>query len=165
MSEYTSEYEIYRDAWRIADPGAVNAAAVANSLAKGSHFLVHRIGSEGVRNHPALKVMAAQLAMLFDVTKFGADVEVYDQVKLVVDRGTVEEKVMSTRTAEIIRNSIGGPTAEVVAKYLPSNYRVSEVSDDKIVITGEDDHGWTLDDYVIPRLASGLIYARELKEN
>lgn len=55
---------------------------------------------------------------------------------------------------------------EEVAKYLPAKYEASlqtdVVGDFRVVITGEDDHGWTLDDYVIPRLASGLIAAREV---
>jgi hypothetical protein len=30
------------------------------------------------------------------------------------------------------------------------------------LIEGEDNAGWTLDGYVIPRLASGLIFAKEV---
>jgi hypothetical protein len=33
----------------------------------------------------------------------------------------------------------------------------------EIDITGTDQAGWTLDDYVIPRLASGLIVAKEVE--
>lgn len=51
---------------------------------------------------------------------------------------------------------------EVVKDYLPSNYRVAQVTHKGIIIEGEDDHGWTLDGYVIPRLSSGLIVAREI---
>lgn len=50
----------------------------------------------------------------------------------------------------------------VVNRYLPTNY-TAEAWSDGILITGEDDAGWTLDDYVIPRLASGLIFAREVE--
>jgi hypothetical protein len=32
----------------------------------------------------------------------------------------------------------------------------------EFVIQGEDNAGWTLDDYVIPRLASGLHFAKEI---
>jgi hypothetical protein len=50
--------------------------------------------------------------------------------------------------------------------YLPDNYRViGEVPADRgpvFVIAGEDSHGWTLDGYVIPRYASGLIHAEEI---
>ncbi len=54
------------------------------------------------------------------------------------------------------------PEIEKIAAYLPTNYRVEEI-DGELVISGTDDHGWTLDGYVIPRLASGLIVAVEVK--
>ena len=34
---------------------------------------------------------------------------------------------------------------------------------EKIVVFGHDNAGWTLDGYVIPRLASGMIFAQEVK--
>jgi hypothetical protein len=54
--------------------------------------------------------------------------------------------------------------------YLPANYRViheKETPDSRIpgsmfVIAGEDSAGWTLDGYVIPRYASGLIQCEEI---
>lgn len=49
-----------------------------------------------------------------------------------------------------------------VRRFLPSNYAVTEREDGTLVIAGRDSHGWTLDGYVLPRLASGLIYAREV---
>jgi hypothetical protein len=65
-----------------------------------------------------------------------------------------------------------------VPAYMPVNYEVvAEVDyvpcqDDRLcdylvgkqvmVIKGEDSHGWTLHDYVIPRLASGLHNAWEI---
>jgi hypothetical protein len=51
--------------------------------------------------------------------------------------------------------------------YLPHNYRIvfegtpTPTGMSCFVIEGEDDHGWTLDGYVIPRYASGLIWATE----
>ena len=71
---------------------------------------------------------------------------------------------------------------EEVAAYLPDNYRVvGEVIEQQrefscvapggtrvtkeallFVIEGEDKAGWTLDGYVSPRLASGLIYTDEI---
>ncbi len=60
---------------------------------------------------------------------------------------------------------------EKVAAYLPGNYRVegtvtlTEPWGDEyqaVVVSGTDDHGWTLDAYVIPRLGSGLMAAREI---
>lgn len=64
----------------------------------------------------------------------------------------------------IIRERIKSITVEIVKDYLPSNYRVVHVDGTKgtVLIAGEDDHGWTLDGYVIPRLQSGLIVAQEV---
>jgi len=51
----------------------------------------------------------------------------------------------------------------VIQRYLPSNYTAKYDSlRDLIVIEGFDVAGWTLDDYVIPRLASGNYYAKEV---
>lgn len=74
----------------------------------------------------------------------------------------VERANTDERKARIAAGSIG---LDVVRDYLPANYTAdqSETGSD-IIITGHDDHGWTLDGYVIPRLASGLIWAREMKE-
>jgi hypothetical protein len=71
--------------------------------------------------------------------------------------------------------SLKRDSAEVVSRYLPANYKVIGTVDqadatDKFdftygpvaIIKGEDNAGWTLDDYVIPRLGSGLIVAREI---
>jgi hypothetical protein len=66
------------------------------------------------------------------------------------------------RRAVVKRNAIGTPTAMTVGSYLPGNYSVTSVSDTKITIEGTDKAGWTLDGYVIPRLASGLITAEEV---
>lgn len=48
-----------------------------------------------------------------------------------------------------------------VAQYLPANYEVFIVGKD-LIIEGEDNRGWTLEGYVIPRLSSGLIWAEEI---
>lgn len=58
--------------------------------------------------------------------------------------------------------------AKDVAQYLPGNYSVIgrtielgnidiPLTHMGILIAGVDNHGWTLEDYVIPRLGSGLI--------
>lgn len=72
---------------------------------------------------------------------------------------------MTVRTARIARAAFR-PTVEEVQAYLPSNYHVlhSQTSESAIYIAGQDSAGWTLDDYVIPRLASGLICAREVEQ-
>ncbi len=51
-----------------------------------------------------------------------------------------------------------------VVDYLPSNYEVIFWNHEGIVIAGNDDAGWTLDDYVIPRLLSGNMGCYELVE-
>lgn len=50
---------------------------------------------------------------------------------------------------------------EEVTNYLPSNY-VAMDSPEGVLIVGYDRAAWTLDGYVIPRLASGLIFAQEV---
>ena len=64
------------------------------------------------------------------------------------------------RYAIVYRNNMV-PTPETVARYLPGNYEVTGATPDEIYIAGTDSCGWTLDDYVIPRLGSGLIYCTE----
>lgn len=68
----------------------------------------------------------------------------------------------------IVRNARSRREAEA---YLPGNYRiVHEFTDapdggalaQSFVIEGEDNAGWTLDGYVIPRYASGIIACREI---
>ena len=51
-----------------------------------------------------------------------------------------------------------------VAEYLPMNYRVlgRTLDNSGTIIIGDDDHGWTMDGYVIPRLGSGLISCVEV---
>jgi len=66
-----------------------------------------------------------------------------------------------TQTREaLIRTAPGN--VEVVARYLPSNYTVVGHDSMGVTIRGIDRAGWTLDDYVLPRLASGLYFGEEL---
>jgi hypothetical protein len=63
----------------------------------------------------------------------------------------------------------GARRREEVAAYLPERTWAvlgEGVKDGRTfyVIGGYDDAGWTLDGYVIPRLGSGLIGAREVSE-
>jgi len=55
---------------------------------------------------------------------------------------------------------------DYVQRYLPSNYEATEeITEDgkeEIQIRGRDNAGWTLDGYVIPRLASANVYAVEV---
>jgi hypothetical protein len=59
--------------------------------------------------------------------------------------------------------------AKQLWNYLPENYRVvgsdfGDTGKPVYLIAGEDHAGWTMDDYVIPRLASGLIWATEITD-
>ena len=70
---------------------------------------------------------------------------------------------MNARIA-IVRNAT---TAKQLWAYLPDNYAIvggdlGEPGKPVYLIAGLDRAGWTLDDYVIPRLASGLIFATEV---
>lgn len=54
---------------------------------------------------------------------------------------------------------------ETLKRYLPGNYVFVLHDGDGGLIAGRDSAGWTLDDYVIPRLASGLYFATEVDLN
>lgn len=66
----------------------------------------------------------------------------------------------------VVRGKPGFGAADLrsaIEPYLPANYRVvGPLDDGGVMIEGVDDAGWTLDDYVIPRLASGLYFAEEI---
>lgn len=59
---------------------------------------------------------------------------------------------------------------DVIGRYLPSNYNVlwsgkykeGVLEDDVVVIQGKDNHGFTLNGYVIPRLGSGMYSVQEV---
>lgn len=72
---------------------------------------------------------------------------------------------MSTEplTPTRIAVATGAYDVETIRRYLPSNYEAERVGG-AIIIAGQDVAGWTLDGYVIPRLASGLYFAREFTE-
>lgn len=62
-----------------------------------------------------------------------------------------------------IRRAVVKGDPETIDRYLPSNYSIVAQTPDGLVIEGYDVAGWTLDDYVIPRLASGLHFAHEIE--
>ena len=68
---------------------------------------------------------------------------------------------MNMRIAQVIgeRSTLTG-----VEAYMPSNYRAFEANGN-IYIVGADFAGWTMDEYVLPRLGSGLHFAREITED
>jgi hypothetical protein len=58
-------------------------------------------------------------------------------------------------------------SAAQIAPYLPQNYRAEDAPEGApegpgARIIGEDRAGWTLDGYVLPRLASGLYFGTEI---
>jgi hypothetical protein len=61
------------------------------------------------------------------------------------------------RTAIITTDDV-----ERVAAFLPRNYSVVSHVDGIVTIQGSDNAGWTLDGYVLPRLASGLLFGIEV---
>ena len=67
---------------------------------------------------------------------------------------------MSNIRHAVIRG-YGHDRLETVRRYLPSNY-TADSDGGSIWIHGEDVAGWTLTDYVLPRLHSGLHPAREV---
>ena len=62
------------------------------------------------------------------------------------------------------RAVIHGGDIALVSAYLPSNYEVAGWDDrvEGVVIVGSDHAGWTLDGYVLPRLASGCMFGKEV---
>lgn len=78
--------------------------------------------------------------------------------------GCVSHKTRYARI-DVLFGNLAYQFRQTVADYLPRNYEAvtAHAPDCGVVIVGHDDHGWTLDDYVIPRLASGLIRAYEVK--
>lgn len=81
------------------------------------------------------------------------------------------EAVSSFRYAKVIvpDRKRAADFAETVRQYLPlgGNYRVAGIvlSDPAwLLIVGRDNAGWTLDEYVIPRMESGFIFPREITE-
>ena len=85
IQHYNNEADIWRDAWRIADPGASNPVAVARTLFAASSFLLHKTGTDSVRKHPALRVIAGQLSFLYGVDRLGPSTEDLDKVRSVFD--------------------------------------------------------------------------------
>lgn len=66
---------------------------------------------------------------------------------------------MSVRTAIVKGSDV---TIDRVTPFLPTNYEVVGGSDEGVIVSGHDNAGWTLDGYVIPRLASGCMFATEV---
>jgi len=57
----------------------------------------------------------------------------------------------------------GANSPREVKAYLPNNYRLVGAYALDYIIAGEDEAGWTLDSYVIPRFSSGNMGCKELR--
>lgn len=93
--------------------------------------------------------------------QFARDGYISDQDNLIeIARDELEKAGVSLQKQREAR-ILSGQSAEEVGHYLPSNFEAAELPSGDVVVRGYDMHGWTLDGYIIPRLASGLIVAME----
>lgn len=51
---------------------------------------------------------------------------------------------------------------ESVQRFMPSNY-TARIIGPHVLVAGQDSAGWTLEGYVLPRLASGMFFGTEVK--
>jgi len=114
--------------------------------------------------------LGVRYAIVGSASSFTEKEALADAVATVRDE-LVKAGVPVQRKRRAIVNAYNGfdSQLETVQAYLPSNFTACESSGTIhghcILIEGFDRAGWTLDTYVIPRLASGLIVAKEVKEN
>jgi hypothetical protein len=57
----------------------------------------------------------------------------------------------------------GAYTLRQVLAYMPTNYIATTTVDGDVLVVGVDSAGWTLDGYIMPRLASGNMRAVEIE--
>lgn len=74
--------------------------------------------------------------------------------------------MQDTNSPQLERFAVVASNAPSIEAYMPANYRVLghfPCGDAAwTLIGGYDEAGWTLEDYIIPRLASGLYWAWEV---
>lgn len=110
-----------------------------------------------------LVVFAGDRRPVFDALAAGLyDLEEAGHMAVDVDGWQVLSRV-PLRLARVARSR--AVDVETVAAYLPGNYSVSSADGEWVYVSGHDMPGWTLDGYVIPRLASGLVFAEEVKRD
>lgn len=78
------------------------------------------------------------------------------------ERDYNRDALLPLRFAQIMPPRAPIDDCERVAAYLPGNYCVTDTDERCITIAGFDRMGWTLEEYVIPRLASGGLWAEEV---
>jgi len=79
-----------------------------------------------------------------------------------VETYQVVHRVPLRRATVAVGTGQPAEAARVVDKYLYGNYRVTGADQEHVYIEGHDDHGFTLD-AITDRLASGMLYAREVR--
>lgn len=72
-------------------------------------------------------------------------------------------RVDITREGRRFSGSGTYPCQDIISSYLPGNYKIARIDMQYAYIEGEDNRGWTLDEYVLPRLASGNYFGEEIK--
>ena len=97
------------------------------------------------------------LTALGDLRESSADDGFHAEV---AERTYICSKKPELRTAEVDLAGTRGITLKLIQDYLPTNYTAEQVGD-TVKISGYDNAGWTLDGYVIPRLRSTLVSAKE----
>ncbi len=143
---------------------------------KDQSEVVHEedVTESGYIDYEALEATIADLIGAIDsfdgVTAYAADAVTGSNLGLtsliaahvdIVSVPDYRRAVIATRTSNDLK---------AIPAYLPGNYRVvGSVKDFDafgtagLLIEGQDAAGWTLDGYVLPRLASGLHFGRELE--
>lgn len=77
--------------------------------------------------------------------------------------GKALERDSFTGTIRFAKVQSTGERAQV-ERYLPANYELIAWDDEDFYLAGIDRQGWTLHEYVLPRLASGLHYGQEMTD-
>ena len=112
-----------------------------------------------------IAINASQKVFLAEMTRRqenGDAVEMMDRVTKEIEdmiRDELTESkipVQRKRRAVVLEGDL-----KTIADYMPANYQAAQL-DGYVEISGYDMAGCTLDEYVIPRLASGLILATEV---
>lgn len=105
--------------------------------------------------------------------------EILDYARGIIEYGEEAEREYARPLAEAIIDEAARPMryalvsvdvgkAEQIKAYMPGNYEVvgrtpiGGTNTVSVLIAGRDSAGWTLDGYVLPRLASGMYYGVEI---
>ena len=112
-------------------------------------------GRIDVRAKDAESLLAGRGLKVLEVNGVTLDLPAAVRLAVLVDRG---HRDMPIRADHVGKNV---PTAR--SERIEIRLREDGAAEDEVVlIVGRDSAGWTLDGYVIPRLASGTIFAEEV---